>query len=307
MELRSSRKIESLKNKKYRPYSEVLSAEQCLSSFECQIEAVEWSIDLDMDNESVMLTLRGSNSIRLDKWQDWPLWYDQLKIWCERNEIWEDVNPEILEVQPVTQRPVAPSRPRELNNETRANFQVENAIYVNDLRVWKEKHLALKQLDENLKTTVGDHFKQHLMGQTTERAKLRSLFEKVKPSVASIKADLKAEYEILKKTPYGKSVTDYFFGWQLLSIKCQTREHCIFTTGEEEPSLALHETLQQIYPVTAIFRTNVVNDSINAGNVIKLADEIKSWQTFLQSKGIVKFPSKIVGDKNAAFSSATFQ
>lgn len=283
MELRSSRKIESLRNNKYRPYGEVLSTEQCLSSFGCQIEAIEWSIDIDMDNESEMLNLRGSNSIRLDKWQNWPLSYDQLKIWCERNEIWEDVNPEIMELQPVNQRPIAPSRPRELNNETRANFQVENAIYVNDLRVWKEKDLALEQLDENLKTTLGDHFKQHLMGQTTERAKLRSL------------------------PPYGRSVNGYFFRWQLLSIKCQTREQSIFTTGEEEPSLVLHETLRPIYSVTALFRTNVVNDSVNAGKVIKLANEINSWQTFLQSKGIVKYPSKIVGDKNAAFSTATFQ
>ncbi|TQS33084.1 hypothetical protein Golomagni_06584 [Golovinomyces magnicellulatus] len=54
-------------------------------------------------------------------------------------------------------------------------------------------------------------------------------------------------------------------------------------------------------------RTSVVNDSINAGKVIRLANEIKSWQMFLQSKGIVKIPSRIVGDKNAAFPIATFQ
>ncbi|KAI1008008.1 hypothetical protein K3495_g233 [Podosphaera aphanis] len=226
--------------------------------------------DVMMDFESsVAVTYKSSTAIRLEKWQDWPLWYDQLKIWCQKNEIWDDVNPEADGEQP------------------------------------KEKDVALKHLDESLKSTVGDQFRQHLMGRTTERANLKSLFEQVKPAGASIKTDLKSEYELLKSTPYGKSVNEYFSRWQILGIKCQTREHSIFVTGEEDPSIALHDALQPIHPVTAIFRANRVNDNINAGKPVKLVDEIRAWQTFLQSKGILKFPSKSASAKSAAFSSVS--
>ena len=61
-----------------------------------------------------------------------------------------------------------------LGTENRANFQAENALYTNYLRLWKERDVALKQLDENLKATVGDNFKQHLMGKVTEREKFKS-------------------------------------------------------------------------------------------------------------------------------------
>ncbi|POS82177.1 hypothetical protein EPUL_005810, partial [Erysiphe pulchra] len=178
--------------------------------------------------------------------------------------------------QPLNIRPIAPSLPVELNNETRANFQIENVVHTNEMRLWKEKDLALKHLDENLKAT---------------------------PAVAPIKADLKTEFEILKSTPYGKSVNNNFSRWQILSIKCQIREHSIFLTGEEDPSLALHDTLQPIHPVTAKFRANQVNDNVNAGVEIKLVDKIKAWQTFLQSRGILRFPTKLASGKNAAFSS----
>ena len=70
--------------------------------------------------------------------------------------------------------------------ETRANLQLKNAVYTNDLRLWKDRDVALKQLDENLKATVGDNFKQHLMGKVTEREKLKSLLDHVKPTIASI-------------------------------------------------------------------------------------------------------------------------
>ncbi|KAI1003299.1 hypothetical protein K3495_g4907 [Podosphaera aphanis] len=258
-----------------------------------------------MDPESIRVTLKGSTGIRLNRWQDWPLWYDQLKIWCIRNEIWDDVNSEAEGEQPLNQRPVAPQLPTMLDNESRANFQIENAVYTNSLRLWKDKDIALKQLDETIKSTVGNNFKQHLMGKMTERAKLKSLVQQVRPPIASIKADLKAEYEILKATPYGNPVTEYFSPWQILNIKCRAKEHSIFTTGEEDPSLALHEALQPIHPVTSIFRTNMVHDKVNSGIEVSLADEIKSWETFLQSKGIVKFPSKLNNAKNAAFSSVS--
>ncbi|KAI6245613.1 hypothetical protein HI914_06313 [Erysiphe necator] len=74
-----------------------------------------------MDVELFTITEKNSTVIRLEKWQDWPLWFDQLKIWCKRNDIWDDVNPE------------------------------------------------------------------HLMGKKSERAKLKLLFEQVKPTIVSIK------------------------------------------------------------------------------------------------------------------------
>lgn len=175
------------------------------------------------------------------------------------------------------------------------------------MRTRREKDRALKHLDETLKATVGDHFKQHLMVKFTERAKLRALFEQAKPTSASLKADLKAEYELLKVTPYGKSVSENFSRWQILCGKCQTSNHSILITGEEDPSLALHDALEPIYPVTAIFRTIKVNDDVNSGKEVKLLDEIKAWQTFLNSKAILKFPTKTNTGKNAAFPSATLE
>ncbi|KHJ34029.1 hypothetical protein EV44_g3422 [Erysiphe necator] len=109
------------------------------------------------------------------------------------------------------------------------------------------------------------------MGKITERAKLKSHFENFKPAVASIKADQKAEFELLKSTRYGKPVNNYFSGWQILSIKCKTKEYSIFVTGEKDPSLALHDALQPIHPVTAIFRANQVNENANAGIEIRLS------------------------------------
>ncbi|RKF65649.1 hypothetical protein OnM2_004038 [Erysiphe neolycopersici] len=191
------------------------------------VESFEDVLNIRMDPVSIRVTLKGSTGIRLDRWQDLPLWYDQLKIWCIRNEIWDDVNPEAEGEQPLNQRPVAPQLPTTLDNESRANFQNENAVYTNSVRLWKDKDIALKQLDEMIKSTVGNNFKQHLMGKMTERAKLKSLVQQVRPPIASIKADLKAEYEILKATPYGKPVTEYFSRWQILNIKCRAKEHSI--------------------------------------------------------------------------------
>ncbi|KAI0993034.1 hypothetical protein K3495_g15150 [Podosphaera aphanis] len=96
----------------------------------------------------------------------------------------------------------------------------------------------------------------------------------------------------------------------VLSVKQtnkQTSNHSIFVTGEEDPSLALHEALQPIHLVTAIFRTNKVNDNVNYGKEIKLLDEIKPRQTFLNSKATVKFPTKMSTGKNAAFPTATLE
>lgn len=61
--------------------------------------------------------------------------------------------------------------------------------------------------------------------------------------MASIKADLKAEFEILKSTLYGMLVNDYFSRWQILSIKCKTKGLSIFVTAEEDSSLALTDAL----------------------------------------------------------------
>ena len=306
MELRSSRKLGSLEGDQSQLLDDNLSLKRGQTQSKCQVGGIEWILDSEMETELVKLSLRGSDSIRLNKWQDWPLWFDQLKIWCKKNEIWDDVNPETNTIQPINKKPVAPKRPQDLNNDTRANFQIENAIYLNDLRDWKEKDLAMKQLDEILKTSIGEQFKQNLLGKTTEREKLRALFEQVKPTVASIKADLKLEYELLKVTPHGRSINEYFSRWQILCMKCQTKEHSIFVTGEEDPSLALHEALKPIHPVTAIFRANQVNDNINAGREVKLSDEIKAWQTFLQSRGIIKFSGNTSGSKNSSFISASF-
>ncbi|KAI1002610.1 hypothetical protein K3495_g5591 [Podosphaera aphanis] len=232
-------------------------------------------------------------------------------MWCTRNEIWENVCPEVIGDQPENIRPQAPSLPAVLDAETGANFQIQNAVHSNDLRIWREKDLALKQLDETVKTTVGDQFKQHLMGKLTERAKLIALYEQVKLTAASLKADLKAEYELLKVTPYGKSVSEYFSRWQILCVKCQINKqasnHSIFITGEEDSSLGLHEALQLIHPVTAIFGTNNVNDNVKSGKEVKLLNEIKARQTFLNSKAIVKFPTKTSVGKNAAFPTATLE
>ncbi|KHJ34873.1 hypothetical protein EV44_g3538 [Erysiphe necator] len=95
---------------------------------------------------------------------------------------------------------------------------IKNAVYTYEIRLWKERDLALKKLDENLKATVGDQFKQHLMGEITERVKLKSPFENVMLAVASVKADLKAEFELFKSIPYRKPVNDYFSLWQIFSI-----------------------------------------------------------------------------------------
>ncbi|KAI6246190.1 hypothetical protein HI914_05221 [Erysiphe necator] len=284
MLLRSNRIYQTLVNKKSESSSASLNlvettSEETIYSAIQPISHIEEFFEDDhfkMDFEQASVAQRSSTAIRLEKWQDWPSWFDQLKIWCQRNDIWDDVNPEANGEQPVNNRPTAPSIPIELNNQTRANFQIENAVYTNETRLWKEKDLALKNLDENLKMTVGDQFKQHLMGKITERAKLKSLFENFKPAVASIKADLKAEFELLKSTPYGKLVNDYFYLWQILSIKCKIKEHSIFVTGEEDPSLALHDALQPIHPITAIFRANQINENINAGIEIRLVDEIKA-------------------------------
>ncbi|KAI6245696.1 hypothetical protein HI914_05903, partial [Erysiphe necator] len=255
MLLRSNRIYQTPVNKKSESSSASLglvetTSEETINSAIQPISHIEEFIEnvhFKMDFKQVSVAQRSSTAIRLEKWQDWPLWFDQLKIWY-------DVNPEANEEQPVNNRPTAPSPPTELSK--------------NDL--------ALKNLDENLKLTVGDQFKRHLMGKITERAKLKSHFENFKPAVASIKADQKAEFELLKSTRYGKPVNNYFSGWQILSIKCKTKEYSIFLTGEKDPSLALHDALQPIHPVTAIFRANQVNENANAGIVIRLVDEIKA-------------------------------
>ncbi|RKF58215.1 hypothetical protein GcC1_184049 [Golovinomyces cichoracearum] len=241
-----------------------------------ELEFNHWDQNVKMDFESFITTQKSSTVITLERWQDWPLWFDQLKIWCVRNEIWDDVNPEVYDEQPNLIRPLAPIFPLELNSETRANYQIENAVYTNELRLWKEKDIAFKQLDEYLKSSVGSQYKQHLMGKASERAKLKSLFNQVKPTVASIKADLKAEYELLKLTPFGKSVNGYFSRWHILNIKCQTSTQSIFVTCEEDPSLSLHEGLQQIDPIIATFRINKINDDINKKSCKKVSGSTQS-------------------------------
>ena len=127
------------------------------------------------------------------------------------------------------------------------------------------------------------------------------MYEQVKPTIASLKADLKAEYELLKATPYRVTFNKYFCRWRILSLKCQEKEYSIFEIGEEDPSLALHCAIQPIHPITATFRINIVNDKLNSGTKIRLEEEVRAWETYLQSKGIVKFPARTSGVKNAAF------
>ena len=48
-----------------------------------------------------------------------------------------------------------------------------------------------------------------------------------------------------------------------------------------------------------------MNDKVNSGTKIRLEEEVIAWETYLQSKGIVKFPAKTSGVKNAAFPTAS--
>lgn len=64
-------------------------------------------LDSKMDVELFTITEKNSTVIRLEKWQDWPLWFDQLKIWCKRNDIWDDVNPEVFDEKPTFSKPAA--------------------------------------------------------------------------------------------------------------------------------------------------------------------------------------------------------
>lgn len=66
--------------------------------------------------------------MRLEKWQDQPLWFDQLKTWCQKNVIWNDIDPKYDEEQLVYLRPRVPTHPIKLNAEPRANFQKVNLI-----------------------------------------------------------------------------------------------------------------------------------------------------------------------------------
>ncbi|TQS36017.1 hypothetical protein Golomagni_03545 [Golovinomyces magnicellulatus] len=207
-----------------------------------------------MDFQPVVVTYKSSTATRLGKWQDWGAI--------------DDVNPEADGKQPSNKKQIAP----------RANFKVKNDIHTNELRLNEGKDVALKILDENLKITMGDQFRQHLMAKTTERAKMKSLFEQMKPVMTSIKADLKSECELLKGTAYGKSING---------------EHPIFVTSEEDSFLALHDALQPIHPVIAIFRVRLVNNHFNAERPVRLVYEIRAWQTFLQSKKNCKISIEI--------------
>lgn len=48
------------------------------------------------------------------------------------------------------------------------------------------------------------------MGDRTEKEKMRALFEQIKPTIVSVKADLKAEYESLKAIPFVKYLKNTF-------------------------------------------------------------------------------------------------
>lgn len=63
------------------------------------------------------------------------------------------------------------------------------------------------------------------------------------------------------------------------------------------------EVLQQAHPETAIFRGKKFHDKISAGKELNVADKLKAWQTFLQTKEILKFPGRFSSGKNVAFPS----
>ncbi|KAI0993673.1 hypothetical protein K3495_g14512 [Podosphaera aphanis] len=132
------------------------------------------------------------------------------------------------------------------------------------------------------------------MGKETERERLQVLEASIKPTDIAIKTDLRAEYALLCKTPCGKYRQGYFDRWS--GFEQRMRSNPIFATGEP------------LYPTTAIFRRNKVNDKINEGEDAKLKDEFRSWTTLLQQEGVERFPIKIkaaVADKAAL--SASFQ
>ncbi|KAI0997575.1 hypothetical protein K3495_g10612 [Podosphaera aphanis] len=144
------------------------------------------------------------------------------------------------------------------------------------------------------------------MGKESERERLQVLEASIKPTDIAIKTDLRAEYALLCKTPYGKYRQGYFDRWS--GFEQRMRSNPIFATGESEAVYSLIASLQPLYPTTAIFRRNKVNDKINEGEDAKLKDEIRAWTTLLQQEGVERFPTNIksTGAEKTALS-ASFQ
>ncbi|POS82178.1 hypothetical protein EPUL_006369, partial [Erysiphe pulchra] len=251
------------------------------SSFDYQ-ESSNYSLDIPFDSDYMMELIetasmsatKSVSMVKLTKWQDYPLWFDQIKLWAKKHEIWDVVNPAIQENQVYTSRPSIPEEPVDINNaEQRAIWQIRNSVYLQKYQEWYRIQNTLDRFNEIILSSVDSKFHVNFMGKETERERLLALEVAVKPTDIEIQTDLLAEYVLLYR-----------------------RIHNLISS------------LQPLYYTTASFRKNKVNDKINEGEDVKLKDQIRAWTTLLQQEGIERFPtaSRAVGNDKAALS-ASFQ
>ncbi|KAI0997574.1 hypothetical protein K3495_g10613 [Podosphaera aphanis] len=101
-------------------------------------EATDHNLDFHFDTEFIMgsvedvtvMPMRSVSMVRLTRWQDYPLWFDQIKLWAKKHEIWDMVNPSIKEPQIYPIRPSIPGEPENISDaEQRAIWQIRNSVY----------------------------------------------------------------------------------------------------------------------------------------------------------------------------------
>ena len=190
--------------------------------------------------------------VKLTKWQEYPLWFDQIQLWAKKHEIWEIVNPAIKEAQIYPARPNIPEEPVDINNaEERAIWQIRNSIYQQKRQEWNRIQTTLDRFNDVILGSVDGEFHVNFMGKETERERLQALELSIKPTDITIQTDLRAEYNLLCKTPYGRNRQDHFDRWSMFDQMIKVNP--IFSTGENEAVHNFISSLQPLYHTTAIF------------------------------------------------------
>ena len=253
-----------------------------------------------MGSEFESIKTISHTSVKLSKWQDWGVWFGTLKNRAEMLGIWDYIDPDgfdsvndkVTLPKPVRKRDfLDPGQSSPMTAEQMVKYKLAMEEHDIDKEEVVHAYKAMLQIQQLFDTTVDPRYLKATINQDTMRKKIKTLANAVRPSNESMRQDLITRYELLKATPYGKEVQQYFDDWQALKIDDagQLLAGTIFPQGDYDPCRELIMAMKPLYPMKAEMQQQALRTK---GINVLLFDEIEEWRDNLRFERVEKFPKE---------------
>jgi hypothetical protein len=161
-----------------------------------------------------------AESLKLLTKADWPEWYDSVTSRAERDGIWEYCNPDLLSAAAAPQGAhpalvlrelVEPTRPShtdidadatqlaDLDAEDLKRWAVLKDDYSERMRSYREKHRAMSDLDDYIRTSLARSHHRLIRNLRTPYEKLKVLKQKLEPTSNQLQQSAQAAYDRAQK------------------------------------------------------------------------------------------------------------